>query len=59
MILQAVDWAFVILFFVFSLAIGMAVSKRAGSSWPETAAYLQNFFYQAGTCRGGCWEFQW
>ena len=35
MILQAVDWAFVILFFVFSLAIGMAVSKRAGSSSSE------------------------
>ena len=35
MILQTVDWAFVLGFFIFSLIIGLAVSKRAGSSASE------------------------
>jgi Na+/proline symporter len=35
MVLQAVDWVFVLGFFVFSLIIGLAVSKRAGSSASE------------------------
>ena len=35
MVLQAVDWVFVLGFFIFSLIIGLAVSKRAGSSASE------------------------
>ncbi len=35
MVLQPVDWAFVLGFFIFSLIIGLAVSKRAGSSASE------------------------
>jgi Na+/proline symporter len=35
MILNAVDWMIVIAFFVFSLAIGIAVSRRAGKSASE------------------------
>jgi SSS family solute:Na+ symporter len=35
MVLQAIDWAFVFAFFLFSLIIGLAVSKRAGSSASE------------------------
>ena len=35
MVLQAIDWAFVFAFFLFSLIIGLAVSKRAGRSASE------------------------
>jgi Na+/proline symporter len=35
MVLHAIDWVFVIGFFVFSLIIGLAVSKRAGRSASE------------------------
>ncbi len=35
MVLQAIDWIFVIGFFIFSLFIGLAVSKRAGRSASE------------------------
>ncbi len=35
MVLQTIDWAFVLGFFIFSLIIGLAVSKRAGSSASE------------------------
>ncbi len=35
MVLQAIDWVFVIGFFIFSLFIGLAVSKRAGKSASE------------------------
>jgi len=35
MVLNAVDWGFVVSFFIISLAIGLAVSKRAGTSSSE------------------------
>ena len=35
MILQGIDWAFIIAFFVISLGIGLAVAKRAGQSSSE------------------------
>ncbi|MCK5739565.1 Na+:solute symporter, partial [bacterium] len=35
MVLQAIDWLSIIAFFVISLGIGIAVSKRAGSSASE------------------------
>jgi SSS family solute:Na+ symporter len=35
MILQAVDWGFVVGFFILSLAIGLAVTRRAGKSSSE------------------------
>jgi len=35
MVLHTIDWAFVIAFFIFSLAIGLAVSRRAGKSSAE------------------------
>ena len=35
MILQAVDWGFVVGFFILSLAIGLAVTKKAGKSSSE------------------------
>ncbi|MGB2908455.1 MAG: sodium:solute symporter family protein [Candidatus Aminicenantaceae bacterium] len=35
MVLQAIDWVFVLGFFIFSLIIGLAVSKRAGRSASE------------------------
>ncbi|MBN1290956.1 MAG: Na+:solute symporter [Candidatus Latescibacteria bacterium] len=37
MILNAVDWLFIILYFAFSLGVGVAFSKRAGAS-------IQSFF---------------
>lgn len=35
MILEAVDWGFVVGFFILSLAIGLAVSRKAGRSSSE------------------------
>jgi Na+/proline symporter len=35
MVLEAIDWIFILGFFIFSLIIGLAVSKRAGSSASE------------------------
>jgi len=35
MILQTIDWSIVIIFFTFSLGIGLAVSRRAGKSSAE------------------------
>lgn len=35
MILQGIDWAFIIAFFVISLTVGLAVAKRAGQSSSE------------------------
>ena len=35
MILQTIDWSIVIIFFIFSLGIGLAVSRRAGTSSAE------------------------
>ncbi|MCE5249247.1 Na+:solute symporter [bacterium] len=37
MVLNTVDWAFIILYFLFSLGIGLAFSKKAGTS-------IQSFF---------------
>lgn len=35
MVLHSIDWAFVIVFFILSLGIGLAVSRRAGKSSAE------------------------
>ncbi len=35
MILQAIDWGFVVGFFILSLAIGLGVSRKAGRSSSE------------------------
>lgn len=42
MILNAFDWVFIILFFVISLVIGLAVMKKAGSSTEEYFAGGKN-----------------
>jgi len=35
MVLHSIDWVFIIMFFIFSLGVGIAVSRKAGSSSAE------------------------
>ena len=51
MLLSTFDWLIVGVYFIFSLAIGIWASNKAGKNTQS--------FLQAEICHGGYWEFQW
>ena len=53
MSLHFIDWGIVALFFILSLVIGLAVTKRAGASTADFS------LPPAEACHGGCWVYPW